>query len=146
MKSSELSNGENPIALRQLLQNRKLWHLWRHNLGSREKLCTNKQTNKQTDTTKIMVTWPWTKIHTQCLIATVTKCWCLEQQYKTHFQFPSKGVQGQIKTTGMPRKTIQRRGPAVAKARSPRRDLVPIKAHLKLSDDRSWWCLVVGMS
>jgi len=26
-----------------------------------EKLCTNKQTNKQTDSTKIMVTWPWTK-------------------------------------------------------------------------------------
>jgi len=25
-----------------------------------EKLCTNKQTNRQTDTTKIMVTWPWT--------------------------------------------------------------------------------------
>jgi len=22
---------------------------------------TNRQTNKQTDTTKIMVTWPWTK-------------------------------------------------------------------------------------
>ena len=40
MKSSELSNGENRIALslRQLLQNRKLRHLWRHNLGSRWKL------------------------------------------------------------------------------------------------------------
>jgi len=38
MKSSELSNGENRIALRQLLQNRKLRHLWRHNLGSRGKL------------------------------------------------------------------------------------------------------------
>ena len=38
MKSSELSNGENRIALRQLLQNRKLCHLWRHNLGSRWKL------------------------------------------------------------------------------------------------------------
>jgi len=38
MKSSELSNGENRIALRQLLQNRKLCHLWRHNLGSRQKL------------------------------------------------------------------------------------------------------------
>jgi len=38
MKSSELSNGENRIALRQLLQNRKLRHLWRHNLGSRRKL------------------------------------------------------------------------------------------------------------
>jgi len=38
MKSSELSNGENRIALRQLLQNRKLFHLWRHNLGSRWKL------------------------------------------------------------------------------------------------------------
>jgi len=39
MKSSELANGENRIALRQLLQNRKLWrHLWRHNLGSRRKL------------------------------------------------------------------------------------------------------------
>jgi len=35
MKSSELSNGENRIALRQLLQNR---HLWRHNLGWRRKL------------------------------------------------------------------------------------------------------------
>jgi len=34
MKSSELSNGENRIALRQLLQNRK----WRHNLGSGWKL------------------------------------------------------------------------------------------------------------
>jgi len=33
MKSSELSNGENRIVLRQLLQNRKLCHLWRHNLG-----------------------------------------------------------------------------------------------------------------
>ena len=38
MKSSELSYGENRIALRQLLQNRKLRHLWRHNLGSRWKL------------------------------------------------------------------------------------------------------------
>ena len=38
MKSSELSNGENRIALRQLLQNRKLHHLWHHNLGSRWKL------------------------------------------------------------------------------------------------------------
>ena len=28
MKSSELSNGENRIALRQLLQNRKLRHLY----------------------------------------------------------------------------------------------------------------------
>jgi len=26
-----------------------------------EKLCTKKQTHRQTDTTKIMVTWPWTK-------------------------------------------------------------------------------------
>jgi len=38
MKSSELSNGENCVAARQLLQNRKLCHLWRHNLGSRWKL------------------------------------------------------------------------------------------------------------
>ena len=38
MKSYELSNSENRIALRQLLQNRKLRHLWRHNLGSRWKL------------------------------------------------------------------------------------------------------------
>jgi len=38
MKSSELSNGGNHIALRQLLQNRKWRHLWRHNLGSRWKL------------------------------------------------------------------------------------------------------------
>ena len=38
MKSSKLSNGENRIILRQLLQNRKLRHLWRHNLGSRWKL------------------------------------------------------------------------------------------------------------
>ena len=38
MKSSELFNGENRIALRQLLQNRKLCHLWRHNLSSRWKL------------------------------------------------------------------------------------------------------------
>jgi len=34
MKSSELSNGENRMALWQLLQNGK----WRHNLGSRWKL------------------------------------------------------------------------------------------------------------
>jgi len=38
MKSSELFNGENLIALRQLLQNRKLRHLWRHNLGPIRKL------------------------------------------------------------------------------------------------------------
>jgi len=38
MKSSELSNGENRIALRQLLQNRKLRHLLHNNLGSRWKL------------------------------------------------------------------------------------------------------------
>jgi len=38
MKSSELSNGETRITLQQLLQNRKLRHLWRHNLGSRWKL------------------------------------------------------------------------------------------------------------
>jgi len=41
MKSSELSNGENCIALRQLLQNRKLRHLSCHNLGSRWKLQKN---------------------------------------------------------------------------------------------------------
>ena len=41
MKSSELSNGENCIALRQLLQNRKLRHLWRHNLGYIWKLQKN---------------------------------------------------------------------------------------------------------
>ena len=38
MKSSELSNGENRMALRQLLQNRIWRHLWRHNMGSRWKL------------------------------------------------------------------------------------------------------------
>ena len=38
MKSPELSNGGNRIALRQLLQNRKLRHLWRNNLDSRWKL------------------------------------------------------------------------------------------------------------
>jgi len=38
MKSSELANGENRIALRQLLQNLKLRNLERHNLGSRWKL------------------------------------------------------------------------------------------------------------
>jgi len=36
--------------------------------NGREKLCTNKQTKRQTDkptdTTKIMVTWPWTNIQT----------------------------------------------------------------------------------
>ena len=37
MKSSELSNGENRIALRQRLHNRKWRYLWRHNLGSRWK-------------------------------------------------------------------------------------------------------------
>ena len=41
MKSSKLSNGENRMALRQLLQNRKLRHLWRYNLGSRWKLQKN---------------------------------------------------------------------------------------------------------
>jgi len=41
MKSSELSNAENRIAVRQLLQNRKLRHWWRHNLGSRRKLQNN---------------------------------------------------------------------------------------------------------
>jgi len=34
MKSSELPNGENRIAVCQLLQNRKWRHWWRHNLGS----------------------------------------------------------------------------------------------------------------
>jgi len=41
MKSTVLSNGENHIALWQLFQNRKLRHLWRHNLGSRWKLQKN---------------------------------------------------------------------------------------------------------
>jgi len=36
MKSCELSNGENHIALWQLLQNRKLRHVWRHNLFKTE--------------------------------------------------------------------------------------------------------------
>jgi len=45
MKSSELSNGENRIAIRQLLQNRKLRHLWRHNLGSSWKLQKMAQAN-----------------------------------------------------------------------------------------------------
>jgi len=31
---------------------------------------TNRQTNKETDTTKIMVTWPWTK----------NVCWTCQQQ------------------------------------------------------------------
>ena len=38
IKFYELSNGGNRITLRQLLQNRKLCHLWRHNLRSRWKL------------------------------------------------------------------------------------------------------------
>ena len=41
MKSSKLFNGENRIALRQLLQNQKWRHWWRHNLGSRWKLQKN---------------------------------------------------------------------------------------------------------
>ena len=41
MKFSELSNGGNRIALRQLLQNRK----WRHNLGSRWELQKMAQEN-----------------------------------------------------------------------------------------------------
>ena len=41
MRSSELSNGENRIALRQLLQNRKWRHLCSHDLGSRWKLQKN---------------------------------------------------------------------------------------------------------
>ena len=45
MKSYELSNGENRIALWQVLQNRKLCHLWRHNLGSRWKLQKMAQEN-----------------------------------------------------------------------------------------------------
>ena len=36
MKSSELCNGENRIALRQLLQNRKLRHLWKLQKMARE--------------------------------------------------------------------------------------------------------------
>jgi len=34
-------------------------------IGSKtaDKNCTNKQTNRQTDTTKIMVTWPWTSYY-----------------------------------------------------------------------------------
>jgi len=38
MKTSELSNGENRIALQQLLQNRKWRQWWRHYMGSRWKL------------------------------------------------------------------------------------------------------------
>ena len=38
MKSSVLYNGENRIALRQLLQKQKLRQWWRHNLSSRKKL------------------------------------------------------------------------------------------------------------
>jgi len=45
MKSSELSNGGNRIALRQLLQNRKWRNLWRHNLDSRWKLQKNAREN-----------------------------------------------------------------------------------------------------
>jgi len=45
MKSSELSNSENGIARRQVLQNRKLRHWWRHNLGSRWKLQKMAQEN-----------------------------------------------------------------------------------------------------
>ena len=45
MKSSELYDGENRIALRQLLQNRKLRHWWRHNLGSRWELQKMAQEN-----------------------------------------------------------------------------------------------------
>ena len=41
MKSPYLSNSENRIALRQLLQNRKWRHWWRHNLGSRWKFAKN---------------------------------------------------------------------------------------------------------
>jgi len=45
MKYSELSNGENRIALQQLLQNRKWCHWWRHNLGSRWKLQKKRREN-----------------------------------------------------------------------------------------------------
>jgi len=45
MKSSELSNGETRIALRQLLQTRKWRQWWRHNLGSRWKLQKMAQKN-----------------------------------------------------------------------------------------------------
>ena len=45
MKSSELSNGKNRIALWQLLQKRKVHHLWHHNLGSRRKLQKMAQDN-----------------------------------------------------------------------------------------------------
>ena len=38
MQTYELANGENRIALRQLLQNRKWRHWWRNNFGSRWKL------------------------------------------------------------------------------------------------------------
>ena len=41
MKSSELSNGEHRIALRQLLQNRKLRHLWRHIFGFKMEIPKN---------------------------------------------------------------------------------------------------------
>ena len=41
-----------------------------------EKLCTNKQTDKRTDTTKIMVTWPWTN-NSYRICCQFSKCQCV---------------------------------------------------------------------
>jgi len=41
---------------------------------------------------------------------------------------------------------FQRCGPAAVKTWSPRQELVLITVYLKLSDDRSWWRLVVATS
>ena len=183
MKSSELSNGKNRIAL-QLLQNQKWRHWWRHNFGSRRKLqkmacekcsigafynitknqdnpiktvgrdsflspktpkntsffrgspspqgshspyilgdttrprhttCvlvwsksdqrqlrktaqTNRQTDRQTDTTKIMVTWPWTNKQGCCPRVLVSRClktgssWSWSWNLRSWFWSREKGL------------------------------------------------------
>ena len=54
-----------------------------------EKLCTNKQTDKPTDTTKIMVTWPWTKTNHQLWSTAfkVLQLVSIRLEWLTTFQF-----------------------------------------------------------
>jgi len=66
MKSSALSNGENRIALQQLLQNRKLRHLWRHNLGSYNNNSNNNKTGSPSLT--ILLITVATLMHLQIIV------------------------------------------------------------------------------
>ena len=82
-----------------------------------EKLCTNKQTNKQTDTTKIVVSWPWTNYRPNIKLIALSISW-LSNFVSCYSIISSSKVPGlQPGVSRMPRVWI--RDSAITYGRSP---------------------------